>query len=283
VAAIAALARRAVAKVVAEERELLGVTVGVAGMVDSGGTVRLAPNLGWRDVPLRESLVRALTEPAYPIVVENNANLAVRAEYRYGPNAGAANLVYVDGHDGIGAGIIANGALLRGGLGYGGELGHIPVTTTGPWCGCGRTGCLETVAGVGALVRDLSGRAPVDLEPEVDDILRRARAQDRAVVDALRIAGTHLGYGMSILANVVNPEVIVLGGYFVPLAPWLLPAAEKRMRECTAAPDAGGCRLAISSLGHGAAATGGAASILDDVDSGALPIANRARDEVARL
>jgi len=283
VATVAALARRAVAKVIADDREVLGLTVGVAGMVDSGGTVRLSPNLGWRDVPLRDSLVRALDEPAYPIVVENNSNLAVRAEHRYGPYAGAANLVYVDGHAGIGAGIIANGALLRGGLGYGGELGHIQVAADGPRCGCGRAGCLEAVAGVGALVRDLSGREPADLEPEVDDVLRRARAQDRAAVDALRSAGEHLGYGMSILANVVNPEVIVLGGYFVPLAPWLLPAAEKRMRECTAAPDAGGCRLAISSLGHSAAATGGAASILDDVDSGALPIANRARNEVARL
>jgi predicted NBD/HSP70 family sugar kinase len=283
VAAVAALARRAVAKVVADDREVLGLTVGVAGMVDSGGVVRLAPNLGWRDLPLRDSLARALDAPAYPVVVENDANLAVRAEHRYGPYAGVANLVYVNGHAGVGAGIITDGRLLRGGLGYSGELGHVQVTTGGPLCGCGRTGCLEMAAGIGGLVRGLTGREPEDLEPEVDDVLRRARAQDPAVVEALRTAGRHLGYGVSILANVVNPEVVVLGGYFVPLAPWLLPAAEERLRECTAAPDAGGVRLAASALGHGAAATGGAASILDTVDSGALPVPNRGRNELAAL
>jgi predicted NBD/HSP70 family sugar kinase len=283
VAAVAALARRAVAKVIADDREVLGLTVGIAGMVDSGGVVRLAPNLGWRDLPLRESLVRALDGPAYPVVVENDANLAVRAEHRYGPYAGVANLVYVNGHAGVGAGIITDGRLLRGGLGYSGELGHVQVTTGGPPCGCGRTGCLEMAAGIGALVRSLTGQEPEDLEPEVDDVLRRARAQDPAVVEALRTAGRHLGYGVSILANVVNPEVVVLGGYFVPLAPWLLPAAEERLRECTAAPDAGGCRLAASALGHGAAATGGAASILDTVDSGALPVPHRGRNELAAL
>jgi len=277
VAAIAALARRAVAAVVDQDREVLGLTVGVAGMVDGDGTVRLSPNLGWRDVPLRDSLVRALDTPAYPVAVENNANLAVRAEHRYGPDAGAANMVYVDGQAAISAGIIANGTLMRGGLGYSGEIGHIPVVADGPPCGCGRRGCLEAVAGIGALVRSLSGREPVDLDPEVDDLLRRARAHEPEVVNALRSAGEHLGYGLSIVANVLNPEVIVLGGYFVPLAPWLLPPAEKRLRECAVAPDAGGCRLTISSLEHSAAATGGAASILDSIDSGALPAAGRAR------
>jgi predicted NBD/HSP70 family sugar kinase len=172
---------------------------------------------------------------------------------------------------------------VRGGLGYSGELGHVQVSTEGPPCGCGRIGCLEMMAGIGALVRRLTGREPEDLEPEVDDVLRRARTQDPAVVEALRAAGRHLGYGVSILANVVNPEVVVLGGYFVPLAPWLVPAAEERLRECTPAPDAGGCRIAASALGHGAAATGGAASILDTVDSGALPVPNRGRNELAAL
>ena len=79
--------------------------------------MRLAPNLGWRDVALREALVKALEAPAFPISVENDANLAVRAEHRYGPYAGVGNLIYVNGQAGVGAGIIADGRLLRGGAG----------------------------------------------------------------------------------------------------------------------------------------------------------------------
>jgi len=280
VAIVAALARKAVTKVVAEDREVLGLTVGVAGLVDGAGVVRMAPNLGWQDLTLRDSLVRAMDNPGIPVAVENDANLAVRAEHRYGAHAGAANRVYVNGHAGVGAGIIADGRLLRGGLGYSGELGHVQVDPQGPSCACGRRGCLETVASVTALVRRVGGDADlVDLDPEVDDVVRRAKAQEPAVLGALRDVGRHLGYGISILSNVVNPEVVILGGYFVPLAPWILPSAEAEMRDKTAAPDAGGCRLAASTLGQGAAATGGAASILDTVDSGRLP-APRTRADV---
>jgi predicted NBD/HSP70 family sugar kinase len=266
-----------VAKVHAEDREVLGLTVGVAGLVDPGGVVRLAPNLGWHDLSLRDSLVQALDGPAFPVSVENEANLAARAEHRYGPYAGVGNLVYLNGHAGVGAGIIADGHLLRGGLGYSGEIGHVQVDPNGPVCGCGRTGCLEAVAGIEALVRRVGGADPTDLEPEVNDIVRRAKAGEPAVIGALREMGRHIGFGTSVLSNVVNPEVVILGGYFVPLAPWILPAAERQLHERTAAPDAGGCRITASTLGHGAAATGGAASILDSVDSGTLPAPQKVR------
>jgi predicted NBD/HSP70 family sugar kinase len=271
VAAVAGLARKAVARVVAEEREVLGLSVGVAGLVDGAGVVRVAPNLGWRDLALRDQLVRAMGEPQFPVTVENNADLAVRAEHRYGPHAGAANLVYLHGQAGMGAGIIADGRRLHGALGFSGEVGHILVDRDGAPCGCGRRGCLETVAGVAALVRRVGGADPVDLDPEVDDVVRRARAGEAAVLAALHDLGRHLGYGLSILTNVVNPEVVVLGGYYVPLAPWLTPAAEVEMRDRTAAPNGGGCRLVASTLGLAAAATGGAASVLDAVESGRLP------------
>jgi predicted NBD/HSP70 family sugar kinase len=273
IASVAALARKAVAKVQSEQREVLGLALGVAGMVDGAGIVRIAQNLGWRDVELRDALVRALGDPDFPITVENDANLAVRAEHRYGPYAGVANLVYLNGQAGVGAGIIADGMLMRGGLGYSGEIGHVPVDPAGPACACGRRGCLEAVAGVAALVRRLGGGPdPADLEPEVDDIIRRARAQEPVVVEALRDLGRQLGIGISVLSNVINPEVIILGGYYVPLAAWIMPAAEEQLSVNTAAPDAGGSRLAASALGHGAAATGGAASILDAVDSGRLQV-----------
>ncbi len=276
-AAIGALARRAVARMRAEGRQVLGLTVGAAGLVDGDGVVRVAPHLGWRDVPLRESLTRSLGDPAFPVRVDNEANLAARAEQRYGAEAGAADLVYVGAQDGYGAGIISGGRPVRGRLGYGGEIGHLPVDPAGPKCACGRRGCLEAVAGIPALLDRLdlaSGPAPTggDLEPLVDEVVRRAGAGDAQALGAVRDLGGRLGVGLAVLANLVNPEVIVLGGYLVPLAPWVVPPAEAELRGRSVAPDAGGCRLVVSALGHAAAAVGGAASVLDQVDSGELPL-----------
>jgi predicted NBD/HSP70 family sugar kinase len=271
VATVAALVRKAVAKVQSEERRVLGVTVGVAGLVDSGGVVRFAPNLGWTDVALQEALVKALETPDFPVTVENEANLAAQAEYRYGPHLDVANMIYIAGHAGLGAGIIADGRLLRGGAGYSGEVGHVVVDPRGPACACGRRGCLEAVAGIGALVRRVGGDETGDLEAEIEDLVRGARAREAAVLDALKKTGRLLGQGLSVLSNVLNPQLIVLGGYFVSLAPWITSVVEEELLERTAAPEAGGCRIAISALGHGAAATGGAASVLDKVDAGHLP------------
>jgi len=274
-ASIAALAKRAVGKVEKEGRRTLGLTVGVPGLVGGDGIVRLAPNLRWHDVDLRSALRKALGEPHYPIAVENDANLAVLAEQRYGGFAETANLIYLTGEIGIGAGIISEGRLMRGERGFAGEFGHLLVDPSGPVCGCGRRGCLEALAGVGALVArtlpDASTSSPTELEPEVEEVVRRAKAGDPKVLDALAETGKHLGHGVATLANLLNPEVVVLGGYFVPLAPWLIPAAEAELRARSIAPEAGGTRLVASTLDLGAAATGGAARVLDTIDSGRLP------------
>lgn len=271
-ATISALARRALARLHDDRRRVLGLTVGIAGLVDSQGAVRLASGLGWRDVPVREALLRALGEPGFPVTVDNDANLAVLAEHRYGPHAGTPNLVYLSGEAGVGGGIVADGRLLHGGRGYAGEVGHLPVVPDGPPCACGRHGCLEAVASAGALVRQLAGGDPTDLEPEVADVVRRARAQEPQVLAALRETGRHLGYAAALLSNLVNPEVVILGGYYVPLAPWLLPPASDELAARTVAPEAGGCRLVASALDQDAAAVGGAALVLDGVDAGQLPV-----------
>jgi predicted NBD/HSP70 family sugar kinase len=292
-AAIAAQVKRAQARVHDEGRTVLGVTVGLPGLVDESGALRVAPNLGWRDVPVHDTLRRALGEPAYPLVVENDANLAVLAERRYGPYAGVQNLVYLTGGQGITAGIIAAGQLIRGGRGFAGEIGHVPVDPAGPQCACGRRGCLEACASVGALLRRLGrssgddvGDGPMggasvgdgtmggtDMAPEVDDVIRRARTQEPVVLAALRDVGRHLGHAASLLANILNPEVVILGGYYVQLAPWLLPAAQEQLAGGTVAPDTGGLRLVASALGTDAAAAGAAAHVLDSVDTGQLPVA----------
>ena len=273
---IAALAGRAVNRVTGQGRTVLGLTVGVPGLIDGTGTVRLATALGWRDVPLAADLRRAMRDPAFDIAVENDANLAALAEHRHGPYAGTANLIHLTGGAGVGAGVVADGRLLRGGRGFAGELGHVPLDPAGLPCPCGRRGCLEATAGIPALIRrvlpDTADDGPLtDFAPEIERIRGSARQGDPATLDALAEVGRHLGYAVSLLTNLVNPEVVLLGGYFAELAPWLLPSAEAELAARTVAPDAGGCRLVASTLGPGAAAAGGAARALALVDAGRLP------------
>ncbi len=270
--AAAMLVKKALARLDADGRQVLGLTVGISGLVGTGGVVRVASNLGWHDVPVRETLLRALGDPQFPVTVDNDANLAALAEHRFGGYAGVPNLALLSGGTGLGAGLVAGGELVRGGLGYAGEIGHLPVPGSSAPCPCGRTGCLEAVASVSALVTAAGGGGD-DLAAEVDDLVRQARAQDRKVLHGLREAGRHLGYGVGLLANLLNPDVVLLAGYYEPLAPWLLPAATEEARARTLAPDSGGLRLAAGTLGHEAAAIGGATLVVDAIDAGQLSVA----------
>ncbi|MEU4829701.1 ROK family transcriptional regulator [Streptosporangium sp. NPDC023615] len=269
-ATVAGIVRRVVGRMAQQERQVLGLTVGVPGLVGVDGSVRIAPNLGWRDADLCGDLTKALRDPGFPVQVDNDANLAALAEHRFGPHAGTANLVYLTGEIGVGAGIILDGRLRRGGQGYGGEIGHIQLDPFGAECRCGRLGCLEAVAGIGAVLEH-AALSPAEVEVELDEVVRLAGAGDPRTLAVLASVGHNLGKGVAVLANLINPEVVILGGYYVPLAPWLLSAVEDETRGRTIAPEAGGCRVVASTLGYGAAALGGAARVLDSVDSGRLP------------
>lgn len=273
VAALAALARRAIASVLASGRRPLGLTVGVPGVVNRDGVVVLAAGLGWRDVRLRADLSEAIGRPDIPVVVDNDANLGALAEHRYGPHAGCENLIQLTGDTGIGAGIICDGRPLRGNLGYVGEIGHLQVVAGGPLCGCGRRGCLEAVAGIPAILARIDSAEPADLDPQVrlDQVIRRAEANDPEVIQILTEVGGRLGQGISVLVNVLNPGAVLLGGSYSLLAEWLIPPAEKELRDRALAPDAGGCSVFASTFGHDGTAIGAVARSLDQLDSGRLP------------
>ncbi|NUR88089.1 MAG: ROK family transcriptional regulator [Nonomuraea sp.] len=269
VAAIAAIVRRVVNRMAKQERQVLGLSVAVPGLVDTAGSVRFAPNLGWRDADLSGDLAKALRDPGFSIQVDNDANLAALAEQRFGSNAGAANLVYLTGEIGVGAGIVLDGRLRRGGRGYSGEFGHIQLDPAGPECRCGRRGCLVAVAGIGALAPAVA--SPSELLAAMEEVARSAQRGDPATLARLEVVAGYLGRGVSIIANLLNPEVVLLGGYYVQVAEWLLPPVQEAVRVAVIAPEAGGCRVEASTLGLDAAALGGAARILDTVDSGRLP------------
>ncbi len=207
---------------------LVGIGVGVDGIVRrSDGLVHLAPNLGWRDVPLGELLAEALGSTV-PIVVANGADLGALAEHRRGVAVLANNVVYLSGEVGVGGGVIVDGRPLCGVAGYAGEVGHMPVNPDGVACSCGSFGCLETEIGEGALLVR-AGHAASDDRSGVDRLLVEAAVGVPAALSALETTGRWLGVGLATLINVFNPEVIVLGRLFGRLHPFTAASMEAEL------------------------------------------------------
>ncbi|WP_214111319.1 ROK family protein [Acrocarpospora catenulata] len=263
---------------------LAGITVAVPGLIDTaGGTVVLAPNLGWHQVPVAERLRSAGISPNVPITVDNDANLAALAEYSSGVAMGTPNLVYLTGEVGVGCGIISGGRLLNGADGFAGEAGHVIVDPDGEECGCGRVGCWETKVGLAALVRmatpdDAYGVSPQvvrDPEERLAEIEQRRAEGDPRVEAAVTEVGRWLGRGAAMLVNLFNPRVIVLGGYFAQLADRIIPVAQAELERLGMTAAADRCSFAASNLGFGAASRGAVHVVIERVLSDPTTIAIR--------
>lgn len=253
-------------------RDVSGITVAVPGLVESTrGVVRNGPNIGWQDVQLAEGLTARLARPSLPVRVDNDANLCALAEYVAGSCAGTSDLVYLTGETGVGGGIIADGRLLRGAEGFGGEVGHMPTGDPLQPCGCGRSGCWETAVGLAALLREVADPGDsvtdpsVDLEVRLAEIRRRAELGDGRTLRGLEAVGTSLGLGASILVGIVNPKVLMLGGYFAVLGEFIVGAMDAELDKRAVEANRGGCRIELSTLGFTAACLGGAQVALEAV------------------
>lgn len=238
-------------------RALLGIGVTVVGVVRrDDGLVTTAPNLGWRNVPLGERLAAALAL-AVPIHVGNDADLGALVELRRGAARGADDLLFIAGEVGVGGGIVVAGQPLAGAAGYAGEIGHMPVNPGGRPCRCGSVGCWETEIGEEALLR-LAGRPTDGGRAAVDQVVAAAAIGDARAVAALDEVGRWLGIGIAGLVNVLNPRVVVLGGLFSHLYPFIHGRVEEQLeRRALAAPRAN-VRLAPAALGIDAPLLGAA-------------------------
>ncbi|UBU16361.1 ROK family transcriptional regulator [Nonomuraea gerenzanensis] len=247
-----------------------GITVAVPGLVDTTtGTVVVAPNLGWRGVPVAERLSRVARD--IPIAVDNDANLAALAEYTSGVAAGIPDLVCLTGEVGVGGGVISGGRLLGGADGFAGEIGHVMIDPSGERCRCGRVGCWETKVGLAALVRMATPHRPYGTGPQVvrdpeerlAEIEQRRADGDPRAEAAVAEVGRWLGIGAALLINLLNPRVIVLGGYFARLADPLIPAAQRELARTGMSDAVERCRFAASDLGFGAASRGAAGVVAE--------------------
>ena len=217
---------------------VVGVGVGVPGLVDTErGVVRYLVNLpGWRQVPLRRLLAR---RTGLPITVDNDVNAMTWGEYRWGAGRGTRSLVCVMLGTGVGGGLIVNGRLYRGWTMSAGEIGHVPLGWDGPACLCGGRGCLERYVGnreVVALARRklAGGRRSLlrrDLRHLTPPLIDQAAYRGDAVArEVWRDVGRHLGLALAMVANLLNPERIVIGGGIANAGPLLFPTIRATVR-----------------------------------------------------
>lgn len=231
-----------------------GIGVAVPGLVESAsGVLRVAPNLGWREVDVRGELGRLLGADAggLPVQVGNEANLAALAELWHGD--APQDFVHVSGEIGIGAGIVVDAGLFEGVSGFGGEIGHLSVDPSGPRCTCGSRGCLERLAGQDEILR-AAGAA------DVADLLARLDADDREAVAAVRTAARWLGIALSGAVNLLGLPAVVLGGAYARLEPWLRPTLEAELGGRVVSAAWSPVAVTASSLGDEAAVRGAATS-----------------------
>ena len=248
------------------------VGIGAAGFIDADRAVVLvAPNLAWRAEPLRDDVRRRV---GCPVVVENDANAAAWAEYRFGAARGESHVVCVTVGTGIGGGLVLEGQLYRGRFGIGAEFGHMQVQPSGRRCGCGQSGCWEQYCSGRALLRE--AREIADVQPgygrrllelgdgrpegiEAPEVTQAATEGDPAALACFEEVGAWLGQGLACLAAALDPGVFVVGGGVSEAGELLLAPARRvfgeRLPGTAARPHA---ELRLAELGNEAGMVGAA-------------------------
>lgn len=210
--------------VTGQQTRCLGVGVAVPGAVRAvDGLVRFAPNLGWVEVPFTDLLAERLDRP---VATGNDADLGVLAEHVRGAAVGFTEVAYLSASVGIGGGFLVGGRPLAGARGYAGEVGHMQVDTEGPVCRCGAVGCWETKVGENVLLRH-AGRLPGGGPLAVAEVIDAARGGEVRAADAVAEVADWCGVGLRAIANLFDPEIVVLGGSLAQV--WR--AAEDKVRE----------------------------------------------------
>jgi len=225
------------------------VGIGAAGWIDADRSrVLYAPNLAWRDEPLRDEIQARVS---VPVVVENDANVAAWAEFRYGAarDADDSMVMFTIG-TGIGGGIVLGGQLVRGAHGIAGELGHVLAVPDGHPCGCGARGCIEQYASGNALsrfARELAMEDPArgaELLAEADGdpakltgpmVTDAAKKGDGIALEAFGKAGYWLGQALADMVQIFDPQVLVVGGGVIEAGDLLLKPAKAAYFERLAA------------------------------------------------
>jgi glucokinase-like ROK family protein len=273
---VCTLIQEAIRQTGSAESAVLGLGLGVPGLVDvASGMLLFAPNLGWRDVPLRQFLEARFDMPVY---VDNEANMAAMGESYFGVARGARTVLYVSAGVGLGGGIVFDQRLMPCAAGFVGEVGHMTLIPEGPPCKCGNRGCWETLVSQGAVFRRVRRALSAGTESRLSEytqgdldaltiplIVQAARADDRVARDALEETGLYLGIGLANLVNALNPEIVVFGGILSLAAEFIMPVVQRVIGERALRWSVQSMRLRVSAHGADACVMGGIATVYHQI------------------
>lgn len=244
-----------------ERTAVVGAGVGIPGPIDRRtGTVAQGAILPeWVGINILQHLEETLQ---FPVFIDNDANLGAWSEVTWGRHSGVSNLMFLKIGSGIGAGLILNGAPYYGNVGITGEIGHATIHEQGLVCRCGNRGCLETIASTTTMIELLSRGEDRPLTPA--DIVRKALARDPATLRVVDDAGLSVGRALGNVANLINPEVIVVGGPLAGLGDLLLDPIRRGLTRHAVPVIGETTTLTMSSLGDRAEALGAAALVFQN-------------------
>jgi len=193
-----------------KSKNVAGVGVGLPGLINyDKGIVRFLPNIpGWKNVPLKSILEKKL---GLPVFVDNDVKLITLAEWKYGAARGVENLICLTLGTGVGSGLILNNRLYRGVCNAAGELGHVPLNEEGPACNCGGFGCFETYVGNKPLFA-LASQMMNEPDMTTQKMFALANNGNEKALKFWHTAATRIGNGLVGIVNLLNPQLIVIGG-----------------------------------------------------------------------
>jgi glucokinase-like ROK family protein len=256
------------------KKEMVAVGLGVPGPVAvDTGSVSAPPIMpGWDDYPIRDHLKDIW---GVPIALGNDAEYGALGEWAYGAARGVRNLVYIKIGTGVGAGLLLDGHIYRGATGSAGEIGHITIKENGPRCSCGSYGCLEALAGGHAIALKAreaieSGRRTQLLSIDkkllsAKDVALAARLGDLVAQQIVTEVGGYLGIAVANLINLVNPDMIVIGGAVSQMGDMLLEPIRKLVRERSLRFSAQNVRITTAVLGRRSSSMGAIVQVLNTV------------------
>jgi glucokinase len=263
--------RLTVAETGATRDDFLGVGIGAPGPLDrEHGIVIVAPNLGWRNFPLRDRIADRVKLPA---TLDNDANCATMGEWWVGAAKGGKNVVGLTIGTGIGGGLILGGRLYHGSSDVAGEIGHTTIDSTGRRCKCGNYGCLEAYASGPAIAERareaLAGDGNSVLPSMVGGDVERITAQtvydaaqrgDASALEVVRDTARFLGAGIANLLNIFNPDVVVVAGGVTQAGPALFEPLRAEVRRRAFKPAVDACRIVPGELPGTAGVVGAVAT-----------------------
>jgi predicted NBD/HSP70 family sugar kinase len=257
----ARLLDRLLAEVGGARADIVNNGLGLPTPLNEDGTVMSAAILpGWVGVNAHDEAERVFGRPTH---VDNDANMGALAEHRRGAGRGHSTMVFVKVSSGVGAGLVIDGQLFRGAHGTAGEIGHLTLDEQGPYCRCGSRGCLEAYASVGTAQAALADQLP---GAGIDQLVAAAHEGNLAALRMFEDVGLHLGWGLAMMANLVNPSCIVIGGDMSRAGELLLNAVKLGLRRHALASVSAHTEVTIAALGDRSSVIGALILAMDSTE-----------------